>query len=910
MRHTTLIRLYFDEYGALKDSSPQAIVVTDLQSYAGARRAIEELKAGDIAGPLTVIVHSHRFYAGFHDLSPFGDLVESTSIAPRDGIRRTCHIQVPSDLTDRDLITLGIPDATELLAVAGPDGIHDQDPFDDALLLKAFGTSVFKMSAGSDFEGWFRELVALLYAAEACTKPGWGVAYSRHLAMERTRAILGHFGKEDLAAFVTDGLKWCASGEAHTRLSQLVVRYWLNNYSKLARKVVIGNLADCVGSWFEINNEVAVFDALSPSFESLYLQPENPLTERLEGVLRLLLDEGSLIEEEDFGQYVQQVSGRFAAEYDWVQQRLGKLLLEAHGADTVEGQRSQFLARLALVERRFVPLFQRTAQPTGRTGWVDALLELNDVMSHLDEAAPSHWADWLATYELLIRAKHLRGQVQDTAPGACVAQLGNVTAFFSVLDERLNSAFADWLLAEYPKLVSSSVHEPLLALDAARLALDRVAKGGKVILLVLDALDWELWQSLRCILGRHGFVVQGNEAGLAILPTITEFSRRALFGGLTPRNLSRFVDDIYGSEISPAEEAKTLARALGYLGRVEQLKALPDNKRIRYLGGELVYANGSDRDLGQILGLDAKCYAFVYAEIDSHIHGAKLAEPELKRSVVQWFEHLVEELVRGIRQNPSLRDEANLQIIVASDHGFLDVSEQQQAELEASLMSLLDLERHGRLAIARVKSEGDIDSAQQALKHFYDSHSAAWHVVWRAQAEQFGLAESSPSEGEVVAWLMPRLLQYLTKGKGNYVHGGLSMYEAIVPVALLSRGEFELEAPVVTLTGRLASEEEGALTIAILNKSDQPVRDVVVHIPELALMGSRAGDIGPDAMKKLEVTVIPPKAGDIAVQVVLEAEIGGLPKRFVEKRVLAVQAGRRERLRLSTRRSLDDEVEP
>jgi len=156
---------------------------------------------------------------------------------------------------------------------------------------------------------------------------------------------------------------------------------------------------------------------------------------------------------------------------------------------------------------------------------------------------------------------------------------------------------------------------------------------------------------------------------------------------------------------------------------------------------------------------------------------------------------------------------------------------------------------------------------------------------------------------------MPRLLQYVSRGKGNYVHGGLSMYEAIVPIAVLSRGKLELEAPVITLTGQLVSEEESALSIAILNQNEQPLQGVVIDIPELGLRGCQAGNVEPGNVGKLIVPVVPPRSGDIPVQVVLDGGIGGVRKRFEETRILAVQPGRRERMRLSTRRTFGEEDE-
>jgi len=909
MNHPVLIRLYLDQYAGSKGVGDEAIVVTDVQSYAAARQAIEEVKAGEKPAPLTIVVRSRHFFTGFHDLSLLGDLVQITRIAPLEAIAGASHVRVPGNLTNRDLITIGVESYDDLLAVAGPQGIRNQTSLNDTLLTKAFGSQVFQISGVSDFENWFTNLVAFLYSEDTAARAGWDVEYIRHLAEERIRTLLERSGKMSLLSFVTDMLQRSADGVAQAYLNQLAVRHWLSSYSKLARKAVIDNMTDQVGQWQNIKGATVVLDALTPWCEILYRQIDNPLLERLDQVLTLLLDEDSLIEAEDPSRYIQRTSGRFMAEYNAAQTRLGRLLLEQYNIGAVKEQRAMFSACAAQLNSHFKPLFERTGDEAEEASWVDPLLELSDVMSHLGKAAPSRWADWFATYELLIKAKHLKREVQDTMPSAYTEQLGDLGASFSTLDERLNSEFADWLLGEYPKLMTSTIDQPPLVMNAARLALDSVAKGDKVILLVLDGLDWELWRHLRGALGRQGFAVQGNDAGLAMLPTITEFSRRAIFGGLPPRILASFVDDIYGTDIPPREEARTLARALGYLGRIDQLKPLSTNKRVLYLEDELVYVNGGERDFRQALKLDAKCYALVYTEIDSHIHGSKMGESKLKATITQWLSGLIGEIVQGIQQNSSLRDEADLKVVVTSDHGFVDVSEQSQIKFDSSLRGFLDLERHGRLAIARTKGEQDTTLALQAIKDFYNEYSTAWHVIWREQSEQFGLPESSSSEGEVVAWFMPRLMQYVRRGRGNYAHGGLSMYEAIVPVAVLAKGALEIEAPVVTLTGRLASEEEGVLSIAILNKNDRPLQDLVIDIPELNLGGLQARNIGPGDVGKLVVPVTPAKSGNIPVQVILAGEIDGVQKHFKETRVLAVEPGRRERMLLSTRRAFDDEDE-
>jgi len=126
MNHPVLIRLYLDQYAGSKGVGDEAIVVTDVQSYAAARQAIEEVKAGEKPAPLTIVVRSRHFFTGFHDLSLLGDLVQITRIAPLEAIAGASHVRVPGNLTNRDLITIGVESYDDLLAVAGPQGIRNQ----------------------------------------------------------------------------------------------------------------------------------------------------------------------------------------------------------------------------------------------------------------------------------------------------------------------------------------------------------------------------------------------------------------------------------------------------------------------------------------------------------------------------------------------------------------------------------------------------------------------------------------------------------------------------------------------------------------------------------------------------------------------------------------------------------------
>lgn len=910
MGDAILIRLYHDQFGALQELDDQSTVVTDLASFVAARRAIEALKAGELPAPLTIVVRSAHFAGGFHDLDVMGTLVAVTRISPRQTIAQALNIPVPSVFTNDDLISVGILGPADILSSVGQLEIRDETALEDALLARAFGSWAFASDGLSDFEGWFRELIGLACSGDCGVSAAWGVRPFRELARQRARASLERFGHTGIWPFVSDLVSRATSGDARPYLHQLVVRYWLASYPKLGRKAVVDNMPDQVGQWTEVPNEGEVLGALASWGDALYRQLDHALCERVEQVLGLLLESDELIEAPDPLRFIERTSGRFVSEYEAVQARVGNSLFSSMQVGASD-ERATLLGYLARINAHFSPFLDKLGQPAANLMWVEPLFELGDLVRHLDASSPRRWRDWVATYDLLIRTKALRKTLVGAVPLAFHEEWSDLDAQCLQLDERVNSRFGDWLMEIYPALLTGAVDEPRLVMNGARMALDRIASGERVILLVLDGLDWELWRSLRGDLRAAGFVVQGEEAGLAILPSITEFSRRAVFGGLSPRDLATFVDDIYGTEIRPREEARTLARALGYLGRMDQLKPLAENRHVQVLEGELVYANGSSADLRYALTLDARCYALVYTEIDAHIHVSRLDEMQLKDSARTWLADLVDDISQGIQSNHTLREESSLRLIVTSDHGFVDVSSQAQARLDSSVRGHLDLERHGRLAILRSNAEEALDEQKlmQAAKEFVSENSLEWHAIWRDQAAQYGLAESSPSEGRVIAWLMPRSLSYITRGKGHYVHGGLSLYEMIVPLVELMRGELGIEGPAVTLSGRLASEEQGTLLIAVLNRGGRSLEDLSLSIPELGVGRLHVGSIGPGEMRRLDMMVVAPRSGDLQVRVLMEGESGSTKVRFEDERVLAIEPGRRERMRRSTRRTFADDEE-
>jgi hypothetical protein len=128
-----------------------------------------------------------------------------------------------------------------------------------------------------------------------------------------------------------------------------------------------------------------------------------------------------------------------------------------------------------------------------------------------------------------------------------------------------------------------------------------------------------------------------------------------------------------------------------------------------------------------------------------------------------------------------------------------------------------------------------------------------------------------------------------------------------VPIAVLHKGEPTIQGPITSLTGDLSSEQESKLTVTILNSNTVPLEKTMLRIPELGADELLLGTVGPNETRSVEITIVPPMSGDVSVQVTIRAEVAGTLRQFSDARVLSVKPGQRERMRRSTRRTLDDE---
>ncbi len=116
--------------------------------------------------------------------------------------------------------------------------------------------------------------------------------------------------------------------------------------------------------------------------------------------------------------------------------------------------------------------------------------------------------------------------------------------------ETLNEEFEAWIMANYG-VVMSAANPALLRLPTLVSTLDLETDSGKLLLVVVDALGLEAWRAVQ-ERWQADKLISGatTRVALAVLPTVTSLSRRAIFEGKPP------------SQFGPERHSQRLERKL------------------------------------------------------------------------------------------------------------------------------------------------------------------------------------------------------------------------------------------------------------------------------------------------------------------------------------------------------------
>lgn len=350
-------------------------------------------------------------------------------------------------------------------------------------------------------------------------------------------------------------------------------------------------------------------------------------------------------------------------------------------------------------------------------------------------------------------------------------------------------AYETWLAQRYPHWVTS-VGSPLITRQFTLLRDLLSAQPNTVVVwLIVDGMAWWQGRILREICRHQGLYAQRYEAGIALLPSLTDISKRGLVTGMAISDPPR------GSITQAAQEKLGRAGVRGYVGYhfQEALEALRSTE-------------------------PPPCLIWLDNTLDRLAHDRpEFADDGVVRG---YLEDLGRKLAR--MQKTCMERGQTFHALIGSDHG-------------ATLLPAGAPPRRLPHATREVVDVWEGSTDERSTGHV-SSRAVLVNDVQRLQIDQPGdwhhlerLAYQLPQD-----YLVTRGYAAIGRRPSGWTHGGLTPEETIVPLMHLAPKPLIVQSLSLVISGQVRVRQAGTLTLVLLNPNPAPLDDIVIQVADLA----------------------------------------------------------------------------
>lgn len=332
-------------------------------------------------------------------------------------------------------------------------------------------------------------------------------------------------------------------------------------------------------------------------------------------------------------------------------------------------------------------------------------------------------------------------------------------------------AFEDWLRLNYPDLLRGG-HDALVV-GMYKWVKQQLDSGMRVLWLVVDNLCG-LWESdFIGVLADAGIQVRETRRMLALLPSTTAVSRRALLAGRLPREAMNFADD------------EAACRQLWHDQGVDDIAVCTSTPEVE-----------------QAIRKDIRLIILIDNYLDTLAHQAD--HPGFDRA--EQMSLKMGSLAVGIGSLlHKISSVGPARLVIGTDHGATYPSPTSQiVAVPPSAVADDEAERHQRYSIIEDPS---------------GLNSVDWHIL---AVDLYGLPWTCA---------IARGQRYLGRRPKAYTHGGLSPEETVVRLLIAEVGEREpLELVLTQATPPMRLGRSEPLAIIVRNPFEVPVEDLYLEL--------------------------------------------------------------------------------
>jgi len=384
----------------------------------------------------------------------------------------------------------------------------------------------------------------------------------------------------------------------------------------------------------------------------------------------------------------------------------------------------------------------------------DYVSEFNKLKSQL-AGGQLGWQEWARVHEELSRWDLLLDGFPDV--GLRQTHEDQKKEFNHSFGKYVESSYREWLRENNPPVLSVDVVAEYLS--------PLLAAKQQVFFVVIDCMRLDQWLALEEILSRYYDI--NRHLYYSILPTATPYARNALFSGLYPGEIAQQYAELWKPGTADDQsknryERQLLARQLEKMG----LKLSPEPKYVKILDVE--EAANVSRKLQSYFDVPLTSLVFNFLDILAHGRSESEILQEIApdetafRSLMRsWFLHShLFEILKALAQR-------DVTVVVTTDHGSV-------------------------LCTRGTKAFGKKDTSTN-LRYKYGNNL-------RCDPKQ-SLMINKPGEYKLPAYTLnttyiiakedfyfvypTKFHQYQRQYKNSFQHGGISMEEMILPLAVM-----------------------------------------------------------------------------------------------------------------------------
>jgi len=330
--------------------------------------------------------------------------------------------------------------------------------------------------------------------------------------------------------------------------------------------------------------------------------------------------------------------------------------------------------------------------------------------------------------------------------------------------KEFNYSFTKYLEKNYAKWLFSD-KRPILSPDVLKKYMIPLLKGGnKVLLLVVDCMRLDQWMAVEPLVS--AFYNINRDVYFSLLPSATPFARNALFAGMFPDEIAKRHRDIY-KDVDEGSLNKFEDRLLADLIKQENVKL---SGAVRY---EKIFDNTEGEALAKRVAdyYQAEVVAFVFNFLDILAHGRSNnvilkeiagSEAAFRSLMKSWFIHSP---LFAILKAFAAR---NFTVIITSDHGSVLCS---------------------RGTLAHGKRDTSTNLRYKYGDNLNCDQKEAWLIKEPGQYRlpKFSLATTYLIAKEDFYFVYPNNYnEYVRQFTNSFQHGGISLEEMVVPVAVMT----------------------------------------------------------------------------------------------------------------------------